>query len=288
VCLARSQRHSIIARSRDVEDIVRITLLINLDLQSNYALNLLLPSLATQHELTVFYSGQVGKPSRISQVSQLAFFEQTLPNQLLFPALDALGQSGALRTFTGLTHYLETPLQPLADPNSDIGTKTLMSARPDLIISIRYGHILLDRAISIPRIGVINLHSGRLPAYRGVMATFRAMLNNDAELGCTLHWVDSASIDAGPIICRNLIPRQPETCYLENVLKLYDAGCASLAETIETLAHDQVPESVRALEPGSYFSFPTQGDITRFDAAGHQWVNTTRLTDLLARYFANP
>ena len=286
--LARRPRHSIIGRPRDLTDIVRITFLINLDLHSNYALNLLLPSLARQHELTVFYSRQVGKPSRIAQLGQLAFFEQTLPNQLLFPALDASGQSGALRTFTGLTPYLETPLKPLEDPSSDIGTRTLWSARPDLIISIRYGHILRDSAISIPRLGVINLHSGRLPAYRGVMATFRAMLNNDAELGCTLHWIDSAAIDAGPIICQNLIPRRSKTCYLENVIRLYDAGCASLVETIEALVHDQVPESAGVLEPGPYFSFPNERDINQFEEAGHQWVNTSRLTDLLARYLPSP
>ena len=120
------------------------------------------------------------------------------------------------------------------------------------------------------------------------MATFRAMLNNDAELGCTLHWIDSAAIDAGPIICQNLIPRRSKTCYLENAIRLYDAGCASLVETIEALVHDQVPESAGVLEPGPYFSFPNERDINQFEEAGHQWVNTSRLTDLLARYLPSP
>lgn len=64
--LARSRRHSIIGRSREIEDIVRITFLINLDFHRNYALNLPLPSLAAQHELTVFYSRASGFDYQLS------------------------------------------------------------------------------------------------------------------------------------------------------------------------------------------------------------------------------
>ena len=44
-----------------LEDLsVRITLLINRDLASTVALNLLLPQLVETHQLTAFYSDQVG------------------------------------------------------------------------------------------------------------------------------------------------------------------------------------------------------------------------------------
>jgi hypothetical protein len=84
------------------------------------------------------------------------------------------------------------------------------------------------------------------------------------------HLIDSAAIDVGTVICENLILGRPKTRWLENVLRLYDAGCASLVETIEALVHDQVPKTVGPLESERYFSFPTERDINRFEEAGHQ------------------
>ena len=71
---------------------------------------------------------------------------------------------------------------------------------PELMISIRYGKILRSKALSIPDHGVLNLHSGKLPDYRGVMATFRAMLAQEQELFSTLHWIDDDTIDTGRVI----------------------------------------------------------------------------------------
>ena len=65
----------------------------------------------------------------------------------------------------------------------------LRDVRADLLISIRFGMILGTEALGLPPRGVLNLHSGLLPQYRGVLATFRALLNGDAEIGCTLHWI---------------------------------------------------------------------------------------------------
>ena len=55
----------------------------------------------------------------------------------------------------------------LANPNSSDGLQALRNAAPDLVVSIRYRRILRDEAIAVPRLGVLNLHSGILPDYRG-------------------------------------------------------------------------------------------------------------------------
>ena len=67
---------------------MRITILANSDLPSNYALNLLVASLSA-HDLTIFLSDRVGKQTtRPSGLKDLAFFEQSLFTQLLFPLMD--------------------------------------------------------------------------------------------------------------------------------------------------------------------------------------------------------
>ena len=263
---------------------MRITLLANRDLYSNFALNHLVKALSVDHSLTLCLSQNVGPAQPQPDLRMLAFYEQTLPNRLWFPLVDAVDQKGELLTFQGLAAYLETPPMSLSAPNSQDGLLVLANNSPDLIVSVRFGHILKSPAIAIPRLGVLNLHSGKLPAYRGVMATFRALLNQDVTLGTTLHWIDSESIDSGPIISQQSLPRDPSRCYLGNVLSLYEAGCSDLLQTIRALSHHQTPNSDPAPDGGAYYSFPNEGDICRFNAAGHQWVDPNWLVTFLQRY----
>lgn len=50
------------------------------------------------------------------------------------------------------------------------------------------------------RLGIINLHGGLSPEYRGADCTFWALYNNEPEkVGCTIHFID-AGIDTGKLI----------------------------------------------------------------------------------------
>lgn len=264
---------------------MHITLLANRDLHSNYALNLLLPRLANDHSLTLFLSDTVGGDSnRRPDLHWLQFLEQTLCNDLLFPTLDRAGVTGELLTFSAFETFLEQPWAPLNDPNSEAGLAALAASSPDLLISLRYGRILQRTAISLPPRGVLNLHSGRLPRYRGVMATFQAMLAGDALLGTTLHWIDDASIDTGRIVNTHTEPLDPQRCYLSNVLSLYKPGCRAIIDAIHALSADEDLKSHQATGAGDYFSFPSASECQAFRAAGYIWADLANFATILQRY----
>ena len=263
---------------------MRITILTNRDLASNVALNLLLPQLSSNHELHVFCSDRVGSKSAAPGLATTSFYDQTLPLELLFPLVDAQPKRGELLTFQGLNTFLLSPIASLNKPNSTEGLGVLASTEPDLMISIRYGSILETQALSIPTEGVLNLHSGRLPEYRGVMATFRAMLAGDAQLCSTLHWIDDATIDTGRIISIQSHERDPAQCYLANTIGLYPAGCAAILEVVDTINAGQEPSARAPEQPGAYYSFPDQGSLEAFAEAGQQWANPGFVTELMSRY----
>ena len=264
---------------------MHITLLANRDLHSNYALNLLLPRLANDHSLTLFLSDTVGgDSSRQPDLHWLQFLEQTLCNDLLFPTLDRAGVTGELLTFSAFETFLEQPWARLNDPNSETGLAALAASNPDLLISLRYGRILQPTAIRLPSRGVLNLHSGRLPQYRGVMATFRAMLAGDTLLGTTLHWIDDASIDTGRVVNTHSEPLDPQRCYFSNVFSLYETGCAAIIEAIHALSTDEDPESYQAAGTGDYFSFPNASECQAFRAAGYIWADLANFATILQRY----
>jgi hypothetical protein len=71
--------------------------------------------------------------------------------------------------------------------------------QPDLICV--FGTSLIrGELLSLGRLGIVNLHGGLSPEYRGADCTFWALYNGEPEkVGCTLHYID-AGIDTGRLI----------------------------------------------------------------------------------------
>lgn len=222
---------------------MRITFLVNYDIAALYALNCLLPKLQ-HHELSIFFSDKVSGPSPAPKaLACLKSFDAKLVEQS--QGLTGFAQFGAIQA-------------------NDVNTAdhaAFRSSNPELVVCIRYMTILRDSSITVPKHGVLNLHSGVLPDYQGVMASFWAMLNCESKIGTTLHWIDSEEIDTGAIIARSMTPVVYERSYLWNVLNLYPDGCANILKAIDTLNAGQKLESYEQSGPAGYYSFPTQADI---------------------------
>jgi methionyl-tRNA formyltransferase len=286
---------------------MNITILGNRDLASNFALNQLLPALQG-HRLTVFLSSHVGKAGFMPQsLRDLRFIEQSLFNQLLTPLLNqqqpdtgranvavnvtsktAVQSSNALSllSFEALATFLKNPITEFNDINTATGLTRLKASEPALIISLRYGVILKDAAISVPTYGVINLHSGLLPNYRGVMASFWGLLNGETQLGTTLHYIDDASIDTGRIIGTTSLRVNLKRSYLWHVLNLYPAGCALIAATVERLANNEPIASQPQPEGGHYYTFPTEANLADFSEQGLKLFDGDELVIFLERYLS--
>ena len=165
--------------------------------------------------------------------------------------------------------------------NSETVISRVRNYQPDLILSIRYGVILQQTIIDIPRLGVINLHSGKLPDYRGVMATFWAMLNGEKTIQSTLHWIDSGSIDDGGIIDSAKKEVDYTKSYLENVLSLYPDGVQLILNTIAKMSDAQPVSTEESLGQDNYYSFPGEVDLNSFHQAGYQLVNESAIEKLI-------
>ena len=233
---------------------MRIGLFYNRDIYAHAALNQLIPELS-DHVLGMFYSQRVGSASQTRD-----------------PRLVALAQAEKdLSTARGLSFEAlarESHCREIAvtDINgSDL--KVLRAFDADLLISIRFGQIFRAEAIAQPRTGIINLHSGLLPEYRGVMASFWSLLNEERSLGTTLHWITDKKIDSGALISTRSQPVRSFDTYCKQVLSLYRPGVEQICEAIdqlESLASTKGDD----LPAGAYYSFPTTDDIDRFEARG--------------------
>jgi len=235
---------------------VRITFLVNYDAASALALRQLLPSLR-DHKLSVFYTHKTQHETLPKALRQLTSFEQSLlDRETIFNSSSAKNMNHV--NGVDLTRY--------------------QKSQPDLVISIRHMSILKSPAIALPRRGVINLHSGILPNYQGVMATFWAMKNREITIGSSLHFIEDVSIDTGSIIAKTTTPTHFNQSYLWNTLNIYRVGCEQVIRTVNSLAAGETLSSKPQLGYATYYSFPKADDIANFDAP------LFRTTDNLAEF----
>lgn len=265
---------------------MNITILANRDIASNFAINLLLPHFS-KHKLTIFLSSKVGKNvNKPADLQRLAYFEQDLFNQFVFPQMNDItcGSTG-FKSFEQLDKVLAGGVSELNNINSDDGLAVLTASAPDLIISIRYGVIIKSPVIAVPRYGVINLHSGLLPDYRGVMASFWAMLNDDKEIGTTLHYINDGTIDTGKVISKSYLEVNYQKSYLWHVLQLYKNGTAAIIKIVAQLSQNVQIESTLQQEGGDYYTFPTQQELETFINSEKMILAKEELVEFIKQYY---
>jgi len=206
---------------------------------SAYTLSKVLPELS-DHNLTVFYSQKVKKnlPEKLREISQA---DQAL-----------------LRKHEHV--FISHKASKLNRINTDDFEKFRQTA-PDLVISLRHMSILQDHVIAVPRYGVLNLHSGALPSYRGVMATFWSMNNREETIASTLHRIEDSKIDKGSIISSAEVSVDYSDSYYGNLIRLYDQGYHQIIDAVNTIqSHSTIPSSPMA-EGGAYYSWPSEENL---------------------------
>jgi methionyl-tRNA formyltransferase len=124
---------------------------------------------------------------------------------------------------------------PISQPQSlkdAAGRAELDAWRPDVLIVVAYGLILPPVALSIPRLGCINIHASLLPRWRGAAPIQRSILAGDARMGITIMLMD-AGLDTGPMLLRTEVPVAPHETGGSLHDRLAVLGGATLIEALE-------------------------------------------------------
>ncbi len=182
--------------------------------------------------------------------------------------------SGVFLNLRDVSNVYGFPISRVANQNSPQAISRLKAWSPHLIV-FAGGNILREQIITLPRLGVLNIHLGLLPQIRGMSSPEWSLLN-DVPLGITIHSMDSG-IDSGPILQRY---EHPDAARCES---LADLRYRLIAFGVEKLGH-----VIAGLDRGTIVSTPQSppngsrnGDNQYFVA--HEWLQK-RAATLLARH----
>src|ERR1043165_4212308 len=93
------------------------------------------------------------------------------------------------------------PVSQPATLKTPEGRAMLAQWAPDLLVVVAYGLILPPAALSLPRLGCVNIHGSLLPRWRGAAPIQRAILAGDAETGVSIMHTH-AGLDTRPPLPR--------------------------------------------------------------------------------------
>jgi methionyl-tRNA formyltransferase len=113
--------------------------------------------------------------------------------------------------------------------------ETLRHWNADVAVVAAYGRIIPEHLLSIPRLGMINVHASLLPKYRGAAPVHRAVINGDTETGVTIMRVVK-ELDAGPMFAKATrhIGTDDTSDIVEDALAVLGAGL--LLQVLEHMA----------------------------------------------------
>lgn len=265
---------------------MRIAVCTKNDLFGAIVLNSVMPRLAA-HRLALFMSvrDRTELDDRIPELDLMRMVERQVPLEILFTALDASPRlPGRLATPRQLAAEAGCPLTLVHGMGAEGGTAAVEAFAPDLVLSVRFSYLFRRSTIALASAGIINVHPGPLPSYRGLYAPFWQMLRGHQALRCTVHLVDSG-IDTGPVLAIEEVPLTPGRSLLWHATQLYLAGAERAVEHILGGLPRPVPQDPALAGQNG---FPEPEDFARFAAAGFSLARGGDVRDLLLPFVAAP
>lgn len=79
---------------------------------------------------------------------------------------------------------------------------TISSWGAEVAVSVNFPTILENSTIDIFPLGILNVHGGDLPRYRGSACQAWAIINGESQVALCVHKMIGGEVDSGPIIAR--------------------------------------------------------------------------------------
>jgi methionyl-tRNA formyltransferase len=173
------------------------------------------------------------------------------------------------RSIANLAAKQSIPMFPASSVNSPEYLETVRRLSPDVIVSVAAPEIFRKDILGIPRLGCINIHSGRLPLYRGMMPTFWQMLQGEPAATVTVHEM-AEKLDAGSILGTVTVPLMVRDSLDRVITVTKQAGARLLIDVLEQLRLGQSSPVPLSMNGARYFSFPKREHVREFRERGHR------------------
>lgn len=148
---------------------------------------------------------------------------------------------------------------------------SLRERRVDVLLSVAAPEIFRSQALASAPL-VLNVHSGKLPDYRGMMPTFWALLDGRNEVTVSVHEM-AEQVDAGGLVAEFPVAVDRADSAFEVAKKAKVVAGRELAALLSRIRTPRWPQP-RPIEvnSGSYHGFPSGDDRRRLRSTGRRML----------------
>lgn len=129
--------------------------------------------------------------------------------------------------------------------------ETLRGWQPDLGIVVAYGKLIPEALLTLPRLGMINVHGSLLPKYRGAAPVHRAVIDGERETGVTIMRV-VRELDAGNVLAKAVCAIGPDDTSEAVEHALAELGAGLLVDVVDRLSAGPVAEEPQDSASATY------------------------------------
>jgi methionyl-tRNA formyltransferase len=142
---------------------------------------------------------------------------------------------------------------------------------PDVIVSVAAPEIFRQGILDLPQIKCINIHSGRLPVYRGMMPNFWQLLHGESHATITVHEM-AEKLDAGGIIKTKEFPLLDHDSLDRVIIGTKQEGARLMIDVLCDIQCGILNATPLDMSNASYFSFPQPKDVRALRKRGHNML----------------
>ena len=152
---------------------------------------------------------------------------------------------------------------------------------PDVVVTMVH-QILKRPLIEIPRFGVVNLHPGVLPDFRGIQPYFWELAEGAPRAGATLHLIEDETIDTGGVLAQASYATWPGLSVQLNYYLTAQVTAQLLPRCLEALGAGRLQPRPQDPDAGAYYRWPDSAAYDRLEARGHRLLKWRDLWGILS------
>lgn len=157
----------------------------------------------------------------------------------------------------------------IPDLNDAGYVERLRALEPDLLVSVAASQIFKAPLLSVPKLDCLNIHSGALPEYRGMMPVFWQMHDGRQSAEIVIHTM-TTHIDIGDVILRRPAPLAGVSSLHEAIIQTKKAGAQAMLDVLTQYQEGSVTRAPMNPARSGYHSFPDRTAARNFRQKGYR------------------
>jgi methionyl-tRNA formyltransferase len=141
----------------------------------------------------------------------------------------------------------------------------------DVIVSVAAPEIFRRDILESAKMRCINIHSGRLPKYRGMMPTFWQLLHGEKQATVTVHEM-AVKLDAGDVLGTADFDLKERDRLDRVIVQTKRLGARLMIDVLRQIAAGTDQPQPLDMSRKEYFSFPKKADAKAFRRRGHRML----------------